>query len=206
MSVALQQHVLLLNRDFGVLRVINAKKAFVLLCKGAAEAIEVEENKAFAGYDFDSWTELSEFKEEFEPDNNYMWVATVRKKIVVPTVIRLLTYTKFKMPKVRFNRRNLYMRDNYTCQYCGVKKPSSELNLDHVIPQSKGGQTSWENVVCSCIKCNTKKGAKTPKQAGMELLKKPVRLRTSPELAQIERHPDWDAFVSAAYWNTELKG
>jgi len=204
MESALSQNVLLLNKDFGVLRVINAKKAFVLLCKGAAEAIEVEENKAFAGYDFDSWQDLSEYKDEFEPER-YMWVATVSKRIVVPTVVRLLIYTKFKMPKVRFNRRNLYMRDHHTCQYCGTKKTSSELNLDHVIPQSHGGRTSWENVVCSCIKCNTKKGARTPKQAGMTLLKKPTRLKHSPELAQIDRHASWDAFVSAAYWNVELK-
>jgi 5-methylcytosine-specific restriction endonuclease McrA len=81
---------------------------------------------------------------------------------------------------VKFSRANVYARDKYTCQYCGHKKPPSQLNYDHVIPRSKGGPTTWENIVTSCIPCNLRKGHKTLEQAGMVLKRRPHKPRSLP--------------------------
>jgi 5-methylcytosine-specific restriction endonuclease McrA len=102
------------------------------------------------------------------------------------------------------------VRDDGTCQYCGVKRPRAELNLDHVVPRSQGGTTSWENVVCSCVPCNLRKANRTPDQAGMRLLRLPVRPRWTPAFRPPGRgggYREWLPFLSlvdASYWNAEL--
>ena len=83
---------------------------------------------------------------------------------------------------MKFNRRNIFARDNNQCQYCGQKFPTSELSLDHVIPRSQGGQSTWENIVCACVECNVRKGGRTPKQAHMTLIRKPEKPKRSPML------------------------
>ncbi len=83
----------------------------------------------------------------------------------MPRVIRLLAYDRLPKQTVRFNRRNLFARDNNRCQYCGKRFPTSELSLDHVVPRSRGGDTTWENIVCSCVACNVRKGGRTPTSA-----------------------------------------
>ena len=95
-------------------------------------------------------------------------------------MIVLQLYDRIPKTKVRFSRHNIYMRDGNTCQYCGQELPRTELNLDHVVPRAQGGRTTWENVVCCCIDCNLSKGARTPEQAGLKLLKAPVRPRWTP--------------------------
>ena len=110
---------------------------------------------------------------------------------------------------MRFSRHNIYMRDDNTCQYCGRRLPRAELNLDHVVPRSHGGGTSWENVVCSCIPCNLRKANRTPEQAGMELRKRPVRPKWNPGFRPTGKgHSSWLPFLTfldASYWNTELR-
>jgi hypothetical protein len=101
----------------------------------------------------------------------------VGRRIRIPRVIVLTAYERFPKARVRFSRLNIYARDGNTCQYCGRTLPRSDLNLDHVIPRSRGGTTSWENVVCSCIPCNLIKGGRTPAEAGMRLLHAPSRPR-----------------------------
>ena len=88
--------------------------------------------------------------------------------------------TAINRARVRFSRLNIYARDRNTCQYCGRRPPRAELNLDHVIPRSRGGVTNWENVVCSCVPCNLKKGGRTPDEARMRLLRHPIRPRWTP--------------------------
>lgn len=90
----------------------------------------------------------------------------------MPLVIRLLHYVKIPHKEIPMSRRNIMHRDNYTCQYCGRK---SELTIDHVIPRSRGGKDTWDNVVVACLRCNVNKGSKTPREAGMKLDKKPCR-------------------------------
>ena len=133
---------------------------------------------------FTDWRELSELKAEFEPDE-YDWIHTVRFQMAVPRIIRLLGYDKLPRQDVKFNRRNIFARDCNRCQYCGKKFPTTELSLDHVIPKSQGGKSTWENIVCCCIKCNVKKGGRTPEQASMHLITKPVK----PQALAGDQHP-----------------
>jgi 5-methylcytosine-specific restriction endonuclease McrA len=98
-----------------------------------------------------------------------------------PAVARLNKQLVTMKKDVKFSRQNVYARDSYRCQYCGVKPQSPKgLNYDHVIPRSKGGKTNWENVVACCLACNTRKADRTPKQAGMVLRRQPVRPHTLP--------------------------
>jgi 5-methylcytosine-specific restriction endonuclease McrA len=202
MTLALNTDVLVLNKNWSALRVISAAEALADLFVGRVEAIDTD----FQAYDFPTWRELSAYKCEFEPEP-YCFVQTVTDAVLVPAVVRLMKFDKVRRPTVRMSRRNVYLRDNYTCQYTGKKLPASQLNLDHVVPTSRGGKTTWENVVCCSIEVNSKKGGRTPREAGLKLIREPKR----PDPAQLlfvarrPRHDAWKHFVDAAYWNTELQ-
>jgi len=101
----------------------------------------------------------------------------------------------------RFNRKNLFARDDHKCQYCGRSEPAHKLSLDHVIPRSHGGPTTWENIVCCCLRCNSRKGGRTPKEARMKLLSRPTKPRVNPLLIQSMEDPRyecWKTFLPAA--------
>ena len=195
--------VLVLNKHWTAMRVISAARAVSLVFKGIAEVIDVEEGRTFLNYDFSSWRELSEFHAELDP-RKYEWITCVHGMLAVPAVIRLLKFDKMKRVRIRFTRRTIYARDNRTCQYCGKQFTTSDLNLDHVVPRSRGGTSSWENIVCSCIPCNTRKGPRTPAEAGMRLIRQPQRPVLLSELA-MEPRQEWKHFVDEAYWNVELR-
>jgi 5-methylcytosine-specific restriction endonuclease McrA len=204
-SDPLSASVLVLNRLFMAVRVVNIRRAFVLLYKRLAEVVAVEDG-SFATYDFHTWTELSQYKRMFEPAK-HEWIRTVRLQIAVPRVIRLVSFDKMPRNDVKFNRRNLFSRDGNRCQYCGRKFPSSELSLDHIIPKSRGGRMTWENVVCACVSCNVRKGGRTPREAHMTLVRKPQKPRSCPTLklhASSPRYRSWQYFLDNAYWNVEL--
>ena len=176
---ALNANVLVLNKFYQAIRVINVRRAFSLLCRDLAEVVHIETDAAtghsrWQNFDFVSWQELSALKMEFEPEQ-HDWIHTVRFQIAVPRIIRLLGYDKLPRQDVKFNRRNIYARDSSKCQYCGKKFPTTDLSLDHVVPKSQGGKTSWDNIVCCCVKCNVKKGDRTPKEANMALSNVPRR-------------------------------
>jgi 5-methylcytosine-specific restriction endonuclease McrA len=120
----------------------------------------------------------------------------------VPAVVRSKKATPRMKRAVKFSRLNVYARDNFTCQYCGAQKPTDKLNYDHVVPRKRGGPTTWENVVCSCYTCNTKKGARTPAEAGMVLRKLPVKPKTlpiTPVRMLIRKVPaEWEPFCATA--------
>jgi len=208
---ALSANVLVLNKFYQAIRVINVRRAFSLLCRELAEVIHIEVDaqgkSKWLNLDFESWQELSQLKAEFEPDE-YEWIHTVRFQIAVPRIIRLLGYDKLPRQEVKFNRRNIYARDGNRCQYCGKKFPTTELSLDHIIPKSQGGRTTWENICCCCVRCNVRKGGRTPEQASMKLIARPVKPRRSPviniRLAD-ERYWSWKQFLDNAYWTVELK-
>ena len=208
---ALNANVLVLNKFYQAIRVVNVRRAFSLLCRDLAEVIHIEADangqSKWQNFNFESWRELSEMKAEFEPDD-FDWIHTVRFQIAVPRIIRLLIYEKLPRQEVKFNRRNIYARDRNRCQYCGRKFATSELSLDHVIPKSRGGQMSWENVVCACVACNVRKGGRTPREAGLTLIRLPVKPKACPTLtlhAATARYRSWKQFLDAAYWNVELK-
>jgi 5-methylcytosine-specific restriction endonuclease McrA len=211
-SPALNASVLVLNRFYQAIRVVNVRRAFSLLCRDLAEVVHIETDahtgqSRWQNLAFGEWTELSQLKAEFEPDE-YDWVHTVRLQIAVPRIIRLLGYEKLPRQEVKFNRRNIYARDGSRCQYCGKRHSTTELSLDHVVPRSQGGRSTWDNIVCCCIKCNVKKGGRTPEQAHMHLIAKPVKPKRSPviniRLAD-ERYWSWKQFLDNSYWTVELK-
>lgn len=203
---ALDSKVLVLNKLYMAVRVISARRAFCMLARDLAEVINVEDGR-YVNYDFSSWSELAQFQEQFERDK-HDWVRTVRFQIAVPRIIRLLGYDRLPAQIVKLNRRNLFARDRNMCQYCGAHYPTSELSIDHVKPRSLGGGDSWENLVCACIRCNARKGGRTPEQARMKLIRKPVMPKRNPLIALRlgqDKYSSWKAFLDNAYWSVELK-
>ena len=203
---ALNSSVLLLNRQYVAIHVVDVRRAFVLLMRRLAEVIHIEDGQ-WGNHDFESWREVSELQSQFkEPHQD--WIQAVNFEIQVPRVLRLLHYDRVPKQRVRLNRRNIFARDGNHCQYCGKSFPTSELSLDHVIPKSRNGETCWENIVCSCVTCNVKKGGRTPQEAHMKLIRPPVKPKRSPLLAIKLGNPkyeSWKTFLDHAYWSVDLK-
>lgn len=204
---ALECSVLVLNRLFMAVHVISVRRAFCLLCKELAEVVSLEDG-TFATYDFSTWREVSEYRSKHFRQEDDDWICTPSSEIQVPRVIRLLAYDKLPKQTVKFNRRNIFARDNNQCQYCGKKFPTTELSLDHIVPRSQGGQSTWENIVCACIACNVRKGGRTPREAHMALIRKPEKPKRSPMLnlkLTHRKYQSWKTFLENAYWSVELK-
>jgi len=192
--------VLVLNKSFLPVQITTVRRAFCLLYAGIAKAV----NSQYETFDFESWRQI---RVEVNDDA----IGLVDRMIKVPRVILLIAYDRVPKRRVRFSRHNIFARDKNTCQYCGKKFPTSELNLDHVVPRSRGGITSWGNVVCSCHRCNRLKGGLTPVQAGMRLISPPRKPSWTPPLnvslrdvMRKEWVPFLDFLVDVSYWNTEL--
>jgi 5-methylcytosine-specific restriction endonuclease McrA len=196
MSV-LNTKVLVLNRSYLPIHITVVRRALSLLYQDIAHAVDDQ----YRTFDFASWADLAA-----EEDT----IGLVNRAIRVPRVILLLAYDRVPRRYVRFSRYNIYARDQNRCQYCGRQFARTELNLDHVVPRSKGGTSTWENVVCSCHRCNRLKGGRTPADAGMRLVRQPRRPQWTPfmtETFSLRRYKEWKPFLSAvdaAYWNTEL--
>ena len=205
-SPGLNSSVLVLNRQYMAVHVVNVRRAFCLLLRQLAEVIHFEDGQ-YANYDFQSWREISELKSEFKQPHDD-WVRSVNFEIQVPRVLRLLHYDRVPKQRVRLNRRNIFARDRNLCQYCGKRFATNELSLDHVIPSCRGGETTWENIVCACVRCNVRKGGRTPREANMKLITKPVRPSHSPVLTIKLGNPkyeSWKTFINSAYWSVDLK-
>ncbi|MEA1997333.1 MAG: HNH endonuclease [Gemmatimonadota bacterium] len=142
----LRTNVLVLNNSFQPLHVTQARRALVLVMGGKAEVVEYYEN---------------------------FFVRTVSMAFQLPCVVRLRIYIQPRRRGVALNRRNILRRDNYRCQYCGTKR--EPLTTDHIIPRSQGGSDTWENLVTACVRCNNKKGSRTPERTGLRLLSQPRR-------------------------------
>jgi 5-methylcytosine-specific restriction endonuclease McrA len=199
----LNRQVLVLNRLWQAINVTTVRRAFTLLCQGHAQVVWCDENQNFLTHDFESWRDFSVREPEDE------MVHTISFRIRIPRVIVLLLFDHLPKKEVKFTRHNIFDRDKCTCQYCGKKLDRKELNLDHVLPRDRGGQTTWENIVCSCIPCNSKKGNRLPHEAGMKLIRQPQRPKWRPfvqltfgGVSHCEN--EWKHFVDVAYWNVEL--
>ena len=160
----MQAPVLVLNATFEPINVTAVRRALVLMLKGVAQAEET----------------------------NHTEVHTTQKAIQVPSVIRLLTYRHIPQQSRALSRKNILLRDRNTCQFCGHALPASELTLDHVMPRSRGGHSSWENLVACCYGCNNRKGDRTPEEAGLKLQRRPrpFTLHTSRQLMRLIGHRD----------------
>lgn len=182
--------VLLLNRHFAPVSVATVRRSFVLLYGGAARAVDGDGET----YDFETWASMP----VRSTDDG---IPTVSGKIRVPRVLHLLRYDRTPRASVRLTRRNLMIRDQYQCQYCGRRPNQRDLNVDHIVPRSRGGVDSWENLVVSCRVCNLRKGRRTPVEAGMSLLSTPHRPRwsTATQIRLVMREPfaEWQPFLQA---------
>ncbi|MFN9367316.1 MAG: HNH endonuclease [Planctomycetia bacterium] len=204
-GAALGMSVLVLNRSFVAVQVTNVRRAIALLFRELAEVVHIEQGQ-FAAYSFASWRELSALRSSFRaPEQD--WIRAVGFDLQAPRVIRLMRCDRGPRQGLRFNRRNIFARDENVCQYCGRHFPTSELSLDHVVPRSRGGDTSWENIVCACVACNVRKGGRTPQEARMHLVRLPAKPRRSPLLAVKLGNPKyarWKSFVDTAYCLADL--
>ncbi len=188
----LTSSVLVLNRHYTAIRVVSAKRAFTLLCKGYAEAIDATD-ESFNVYDFPSWMSWSRERRK-SPAELDVFVMTPRQAILVPRILRLVSYDKVPKREIKFNRRNILARDENRCQYCGKRLPASQLSIDHVTPKSRGGKSTWTNVVAACNPCNTRKGGRLPGEAAMPLRKPPAVPRRNPALADKVRSKSYRAW------------
>lgn len=194
----LDSNVLVLNKHYTAIRVISVRRAFTLLCKSAAEVM-AKTNGRYDTYGLVRWIESSGNGRNIYPADEFIHTPSV--KVRVPRVIRLVSYAKFRRPTLRITRKNIMARDHNHCQYCGKKIPPAKLSIDHIVPRSRGGLLTWDNVVTCCSKCNTRKGGYLPHEAGMRLLKKP-RVPTQdpciPLHIQDTRYALWQDFVTSA--------
>lgn len=200
-SIILQSPVLVLNRLWQAVNVCTARRALTLLFEGRAEVVYENPGGQFQTFDFDRWQSFSQ-----KQGSNEM-VNTVSFRIGIPRVILLAVFDRFPKKEVKFTRHNIFERDKNTCQYCGKTFDRVELNLDHVVPRDRGGPTNWENIVCSCIPCNTRKANRTPREASLKLIKTPVRPKWRPFMQvnlRSNSHDSWKHFLDVAYWNVEL--
>ncbi len=177
------------------------ERALTLLYLDRACVVDEEYNT----YSFSDWMDLSQAMAEHPAG----FIHTPYFKLAIPEVIALKAFDKVPKQVVPFTRRNIYHHYGYKCCYCGKKLGSSDLNLDHVIPRSRGGATDWTNIVTSCIPCNLRKGDRLPHEAKMKLLV-PV---TQPKLRQgvtlMARSPipmrrSWQRFIDNIYWDSTL--
>ena len=158
-SERLQKPVLVLNASYEPINVCAARRALVLVLKGVASAEEVSVTA----------------------------IHSARTSVRLPSVIRLLEYRRIPRQTRALSRKNILLRDRYTCQYCHRAMASGELTLDHVIPRSRAGESAWENLVACCHFCNNRKGSRTPEEAGMKLLRqpRPFSMHTSRHLMRM---------------------
>lgn len=160
----MQAPVLVLNATFEPINVTAVRRALVLMLKGVAQAEETSHAEVHA----------------------------TSRAVQVPSVIRLLSYRHIPQQSRALSRKNILLRDRNTCQFCGRAFPASELTLDHVMPRSRGGRSSWENLVACCYTCNNRKGDRTPEEAGIKLQRRPrpFTLHTSRQLMRLIGHRD----------------
>lgn len=178
---------LVLNRNWLAINITTARRAMVLLSRGVARAILPNTYEVLA---FDDWL--------LQPVSHHAnTLRSVGGPIPIPEVILLDTYDRVPRRTVPYTRRNLLKRDGGACQYCGRRVPPNEVSIDHVFPRSRGGASSWQNCVLACRRCNVTKGNRTPKEAGMRLLRAPREPKWTPycSLSKREENPIWCRFV-----------
>lgn len=197
MSVSmLTRPTLVLNKAWQPVRIASASRCLIMLWNGSVKAVDPAD---YQTYTWEDWSKL-------QPAEGDAVIKTVSLDIVVPDVVLLQKYDRVPTQVVTFSRRNLFRRDQYRCQYCGCRPKTNELTIDHVLPRAQGGESSWENCVLACIRCNSRKGSRTPQQAHMKLKTKPVKPKWTHMFSVPESRIDsWSKFISAAYWDVELQ-
>lgn len=184
----LELPVLVVNRFFQPVQITSARRAFLLLFGGSAQALD----EAGDLHDFPAWRKLP----VREHDDG---LPILSGSLRVPRVLHLRRYERVRRQPVRLTRKNLMLRDAHQCQYCARRPPVRELNIDHVLPRSRGGEASWENLVTACRVCNLRKGRRTPDEAAMHLLRTPGPPRWTMAMEILLGAPDpfdeWGPFL-----------
>jgi len=192
--------VLVLNRSWVAVHIASVRRALCLLYQGHARAVHPTE---YSLYDFDAWLRLSQ-----TGNGDGRYVHTPNLRIRIPEVILLSGFNGFVRHEVRFSRHSIFERDRSICQYCGKALPRSHLTIDHVIPQSRGGADTWENLVLACLACNVRKADRTPEEAQMPLIKRPTRPAWIPHLGcrvPNDQMATWRRFVDGTSWHLEFR-
>src|SRR3954454_10401645 len=169
-GAVLDRPTLVLNRNWQPVNVATVARSLAMLWSETAHAVDPDD---FRLYSWSDWAKLA--PREGEP-----FIRTLTSRLRVPEVVTLTRYDRTRESLVPFSRRNLFKRDHNACQYCGVRPGSEELTIDHVIPRSRGGASTWENCVLACVECNARKANRTPEQARMRLRKPPARPAWKP--------------------------
>ncbi len=193
----LNDSTLVLNKNWVAIDVTTVRNALIAVYQRVARAVAPED---YSIHDFDSWASL-------RVTDGQPCVRTVSLDIRVPEIILLTRYGAIPRKNVTFSRRNLYRRDNLTCQYCGARPGSHELSIDHIIPRSRGGHSTWQNCVLACVRCNTRKANRTLEESGLHLIRTPVKPKWSPyiHIPLGRRKTSWEQFISDRYWDVELE-
>jgi 5-methylcytosine-specific restriction endonuclease McrA len=194
--------VLVLNRNFYAVHITHWQRALSLVYLDHARVVDQE----YRTYNFEDWRELS----QMQTANPAGFVKTPTFRIAIPEVITLRNYDRLPVGDVKFTRRNIYEHYGYKCCYCGNRFSTHELNLEHVLPRSRGGKTDWSNIVTACMPCNLKKADRLPDECGMKLLMKPSKPKWRGSASLVFRAPfkikaSWQRFIDTVYWNTELE-
>lgn len=186
--------VLVLNRHWQAIDVKSPIETFPMLVNGSATALDIKIHEEMRPVTWDEWLTLPVREGDYA-------IGTVRGGIRVPTVIVLARFDKVPKRRPKFCARAIWERDGGVCQYTGRKLRPSEGNIDHVIPRSRGGKTSWENCVLADKKVNSKKGNRLPEEIGLRLLRPPTMPREVPTSALIRNHHsvrEWEMFIGHA--------
>jgi 5-methylcytosine-specific restriction endonuclease McrA len=198
---------LVLNKLWQAVNVIAAQRSISLLYARNCRVV-VEENNTFSLYTWPEWLDYG--VKDGKPS-----ISGLQFAIQVPRVILLNSFSGLPHKEVEYSRHNIFERDDYTCQYCGLKMSKRNVgthNLDHVTPRHQGGKTAWDNIVLSCVECNTKKANRNPEQAGMKLLKVPKKPRWRPfagsKLRSVdpEIRKEWASHMDIHEWRVEVTG
>jgi 5-methylcytosine-specific restriction endonuclease McrA len=178
---------LVLNRHWQPIHVTTVARSLILLWNDNARVVEAEEYRLL------SWSDWA----EREPIAGAPCIRAARLRMRIPEVICLARYDRLPSTAVTFSRRNVARRDHHTCQYCGAQPGGESITIDHVIPRSQGGTSSWTNCVAACERCNARKADRTPEQAGLRLRRRPVRPEWKPfYAAQGARIESWARFLA----------
>lgn len=198
-----QKKVLVLNKGLQPVGIIGMQRAISLLFSfnegTQIPKARIIDPESFMHYDWSDWSEM-------KPKEGEDTLLSAHSAFRAPVVIVLTKFNKLPNHKISFSRKMLWRRDDFQCQYCGVK--TSELTIDHIKPKSKGGLTTWDNCCLACVKCNMKKADRTPEQAGMKFFVpgfKPAKPKYNFFKNDIIKCKTWQQFIDAAYWNVELQ-
>ncbi len=198
--------MLVLNRLWQPVNTCSARRAVSLLFIGHAQVVQSDDDNNFYTHDVESWIDFSETSQELGSSTDD-FLHSVKLVLKLPRIIVLCEYDRLPKKEVKFTRQNIFQRDKFTCQYCGVLFDTKKLNLDHVVPRDKGGKSSWDNLVTSCIACNTRKSNKMPAEARMFPLRTPVAPRWRPFSTSVryqECHESWRHFLDLSASQVEM--